>query len=74
MPPALAFNRSQPWDSVWVAAVGETSFWHSQFEEPAILILTDGGRLTDMVTGEAPIEYARHGPVGGQRLEEQQVG
>ena len=40
------------------------AFWHRLFEEPAILIVTSAGRLPDVVTGEAPVEYGRqwHNP------------
>ena len=54
--PATPFDPSQPWNSVWVAAVDDTKFWHHQFEEPALLILTRAGRLSDVITGEAPVE------------------
>ena len=39
-----------------VAAVDDTKFWNHQFEEPALLILTRAGRLSDVITGEAPVE------------------
>ena len=58
--PAVPFNSACPWDSVWTAVTEDQKFWHRQFEEPALLILTRTGRLTDVVTGEAPIE--RSGP------------
>ena len=54
--PAIPFDPSRPWDSVWSAAVDDHAFWHRQFEEPALIILTKAGRLTDVVAGEAPIE------------------
>ena len=54
--PAIPFDVNRPWDSVWSAAVDDHAFWHRQLEEPALIILTKDGRLTDVVTGEAPIE------------------
>ena len=39
------------WDSVWTAACEDSGFWHVQFEEP------ESGRLSDIITGEAPLEH-----------------
>ena len=38
--------------------------WHGHFEEQALLILTRSGKLTDVVTGEAPIESHASSSVG----------
>ena len=54
--PAGQFDASRQWESVWWAAADDKNFWHEQFEEPALIILTQAGRGTDVVTGEAPIE------------------
>ena len=54
--PATPSDPCQPWNSVWVAAVDDVRFWHHQFEEPALLILTRAGRLSHVITGEAPTE------------------
>ena len=54
--PALGFR--------WSAAVDNHSFWHRQFEELALIILTKAGRLTDVVTGEAPMENKSGGAAG----------
>ena len=54
--PATPVDPKKPWDSVWRAAVDDTVYWDRQFEEQALLILTKSGRLSDVVTGEAPIE------------------
>ena len=62
--PAIPFDPNRPWDSVWSAAVDDHAFWHRQFEEPALIILTKAGRLTDVVTGEAPIETKSGGGAG----------
>ena len=62
--PAIPFDVNRPWDSVWSAAVDDHAFWHRQFEEPALIVLTKAGRFTDVMTGEAPIE-TRSGGVPG---------
>ena len=53
--PSVPFDQTRPSDSVWTAACEDFGFWHVHFEEPA-LILTKSGRLSDIITGEAPIE------------------
>ena len=45
--PAIPFDSSQAWNSVWVAAVDDAKFWHR------------AGRLSDVITGETPIERTR---------------
>ena len=42
--PAVPFDSACPWDSVWTAATEDQKFWHRQFEEPALLILTRTGK------------------------------
>ena len=39
-----------------VVAVDDVRFWHHHCEELALLTTTRTGRLSDVVTGEAPIE------------------
>ena len=56
--PSLHFDPKHPWDLVWTAACEDFGFWHVQFEEPALIILTKSGRLSDIITGEAPIEHS----------------
>ena len=56
--PSIQFDPKRPWDSVWTAACEDFGFWHVQFEEPALIILTKSGGLSDIITGEAPIEHS----------------
>ena len=52
---AFPFNPKRPWDGVWSAAIKDFVFWRREFGEPALLILSRGSRLQDMVSGEAPV-------------------
>ena len=55
--PSVPIDQARPWDSVWTAACEDFGFWHVQFEKPALIILTKSGRLSDIITGEAPVEH-----------------
>ena len=54
--PSVPFDRSRPWHSVWTAACEEFGFWHCQFEELALIILTKSGQLFEIITVKAPVE------------------
>ena len=53
------YDPARPWNSVWTAATDDNSFWHRQFEQPALVILTRVGRLSDMITSDAPAEHGK---------------
>ena len=59
--PPVPFDRARPRDLVWSAAVDDHSFWHKQFEDPALIIQTKTGKLGDVITGEAPVEQQFRG-------------
>lgn len=53
--PLISFAPDRPWDSVWAAAVAENEFWRKEFEEPALHVLSEAGRLVDMLDGDLAI-------------------
>ena len=69
--PAMPFDVNRPWGFVWSGTVDDQSLWHRQFVEPALIILTKAGRLTDVITGEAPTKNKSRGAAGRDNHPEQ---
>ena len=54
----LVFDRGRPWGWVLRGAIADRSFWHTEIEEPAMLVLANAARLSQMVDGDAPVAGA----------------
>ncbi len=48
-----AFDASRPWDWSFAEAVADGAFWKRELEEPALLVLSRAGSLSNMVDGDA---------------------
>ncbi len=47
------FDGSRPWDWSLAEVVADDSFWKRELEEPALLVLSNSGALSQMVEGDA---------------------
>jgi hypothetical protein len=53
------FDPARPWDWSLREVVEDHSFWRRELEEPAMLVLSNSGRLSQMVEGDAPVAAPR---------------
>ena len=51
----VPFKESAPWDSVWDAAIKDTTFWTDNFERSANLVLSRAQSAGSHVDGDAPV-------------------
>ena len=69
------YDPLQPWDFVWGKACEDFSWWHSEFEEPVLLILTKTQSLSAMIDGDVDLATEPHAkrqkPTSGARQVQQ---
>eukprot|EP00971_Amphidinium_carterae_P334914 6470463-Amphidinium_carterae.1 len=61
-----AFSPKYPWEWVYAQLPRADRFWKEQFDDPAMLIITQTASLSSMLGGDAPIERTL-GPIGNKR-------
>lgn len=52
------FDPTRPWEWCLRQVTNDHSFWRHELEEPALLVLSHAGRLSQMVDGDAPVRAA----------------
>ena len=74
------FDTNSPWEWVWNALIEDLRFWHSELEEPALLVLAKSTKMEKQLGDDAPVDAPkptpsdnRPGPGGGGNKRKQQA-
>ena len=54
----VPFDSKVPWEWSLRELVDDNKFWRSEFEEPAMLVLSRASKLNNMVDGDAPVQQS----------------